>query len=395
MKSLGFGVISIAIRPKPCGRRRLREYSLRLEAEGYKEEPAPLAVTLAEIARQVGVHVSLVSRVLRDDASAKLSPAKRAQILAVAKATGYRPNRLGRSLRTGKTSIIGMLTPDITNPFHAFLFRGVEAAAAAAGYDTILCNTDDSPERVKDVVSVLSEGHVDGVLVATAKVNDDSVDWLERAGVPYLLVNRRRERSDDPWIGPDDIQTGRLGASHLLALGHRRIAFLFQDLELGNNLLRLAGINQALEEFDCDPDQCWIKTDLAERVMVKEFVRDLMALPPTERPTAIFAPQMFVSDAVVHAVYQSGLRVPSDISFIGYTGSDRPDYTCIKVPLDEIGRRATEHLITMLSGDGEAAKPTDRQFPVALVDVGTTAPPSASLGEELGRQPAPLVASNR
>jgi LacI family transcriptional regulator len=72
-----------------------------------------LAVTLAEIARQVGVHVSLVSRVLRNDASAKLSPAKREKILAVAKATGYRPNRLGRSLRTGHTSIIGMLTPDI------------------------------------------------------------------------------------------------------------------------------------------------------------------------------------------------------------------------------------------------------------------------------------------
>lgn len=354
-----------------------------------------MAVTLAEIARRVGVHVSLVSRVLRDDASAKLSSEKRAQILAVAKATGYRPNRVGRSLRTGRTSIIGMLTPDITNPFHAFLFRGAEAAASAAGYDTILCNTDDSPERVKEVVSVLSEGHVDGVLVATAKVNDDSVDWLAKAGVPYLLVNRRRDRSDDPWIGPDDFQTGWLGARHLLELGHQRIAFLFQDLELGNNLLRLAGIKAVLEEYDRDADRCWIKTDLSDRAGAKRYVRELLALPPEERPTAIFAPQMFVSDAVVHAIYQSGLSVPGDISVIGYTASDQPDYTCIRVPLEEIGRLATEFLIDTLAKGGGATPLTDRQIPVSLIEMGTTAPPRDCIGREPQRPPAALVGSAR
>lgn len=334
-----------------------------------------MAVTLAEIAKQVGVHVSLVSRVLRDDASAKLSSAKRAQILDVAKATGYRPNRLGRSLRTGRTSIIGMLTPDITNPFHAILFRGVEAAAAAAGYDTILCNTDNSPERVKDVVSVLSEGHVDGILVATAKADDDSVDWLAKAGVPYVLVNRRRDSDDDPWIGPDDIQTGWLGASHLLALGHRRIAFLLLDLDLGNNRLRLAGIKTALDEYDCDPDQCWIKTDLTDRPGGKKYVQELLALPPNERPTAIFAPQTILADAVVRAIYESGMRIPEDISVIGYSASDEPDFTSIKVPLDEIARHATNHLLKLLGSEKDSAQLPDRPIAVSLIDSGSTAPP--------------------
>ena len=334
-----------------------------------------MAVTLAEIAKKVGVHVSLVSRVLRNDANAKLSAEKRAQILAVAKATGYRPNRLGRSLRTGHTSIIGMLTPDITNPFHAVLFRAVEAVAAAAGYDTILCNTDDSPERVKTMVSVLSEGHVDGLLVATAKADDDSVDWLAKAAVPFVLVNRRRDGTDDPWIGPDDFQTGWLGASHLLALGHRRIAFLFLDLDLGNNRLRLAGIKAALEEYGCDPDQCWIKTDLTDRRRGKQYMRELLALPSDRRPTAVFAPQTGLADAVFHSIYESSLRIPADISMVGYTATEDPDFTSIKPPLAEIARHATEHLIKLLGSERAAAGLPDRPLPVTLIDMGSTAPP--------------------
>jgi LacI family transcriptional regulator len=316
-----------------------------------------------------------VSRVLRDDASAKLSPAKRAQILEIAKATGYRPNRLGRSLRTGRTSIIGVIAPDITNPFYSVMFRGVEAAAAAAGYDTILVNTNNSSERLKEVVSMLAEGHVDGVLIATAKGVDESVDWLAKERLPYVLINRRRIGVDDPWVGPDDFQTGYLGASHLLGLGHRRIAFLILDLEIGNIHSRLAGIKAALAEAGQDPGEAIIRTDLKDRLTGKKYVRELLSLPPGERPTAFFAPQTILSDAMVHAVYEAGFRVPEEISVVGYTAVEMPDFTSIRVPLDEMGRRATEHLIGQLSegrtGDPLPAKP----LAVSLVDMGSTAPP--------------------
>jgi LacI family transcriptional regulator len=332
-------------------------------------------VTLAEIARQVGVHVSLVSRVLRDDASAKLSPAKRAQILEIAKVTGYRPNRLGRSLRTGRTSIIGVIAPDITNPFYSVMFRGVEAAAAAAGYDTILVNTNNSSERVKEVVSMLAEGHVDGVLIATAKGVDESVDWLAKERLPYVLINRRRFEIDDPWVGPDDYQSGYLGASHLLRLGHRRIAFLILDLEIGNIHSRLAGIKAALAEHGRDPGDCIIRTNLKDRQSGKKFVRELLSLPPGERPTAFFAPQTILSEAMVHAVYQSGLRVPQDVSVVGYTAQEVPDFTSIKVPLDEMGRRATEYLLGLLSEERKGDSLPRTPLAVSLVDMGSTAPP--------------------
>lgn len=332
-----------------------------------------MPVTLAEIARRVGVDVSLVSRVLRDDASAKVSSAKRAQILEVAKATGYRPNRLGRSLRTGRTSIIGMLMPGMTNALQAVLFRGVEAAAAEAGYETILCNTNESPERFKELVSVLSEGHVDGILVATARADDESIDWLEKANVPYLLVNRRRGKDDSLWIGPDDFQVGYMGARHLLELGHRRIGFPLLNLEVGNNIYRLEGIKTALKEFDCAPD--WLKIGLGDRAGGKRWIREILSLPRAERPTAIFCTQAILADAVVHATYQSGLRVPDDVSVIGYTASPDPDFTCVWVPLEEVGRRAAENLISLLNGEPSLVSAGDR-IAAELIDRGTTAPPS-------------------
>jgi DNA-binding LacI/PurR family transcriptional regulator len=190
-----------------------------------------------------------------------------------------------------------------------------------------------------------------------------------------VLVNRRRDRDDDPWIGPDDFQTGWLGASHLLALGHRRIAFLMLDLDLGNNLLRYAGIMAALEEYGCDRDRCWIKTDLADRTNGKQYMKELLALPPGKRPTAIFAPQTLLTDAVVHAIYEAGMKMPADISAVGYTGRDEPDITSVRVPLAEIGRLAAEHLLNLLGPEKETARLPDRPVGVTLVDMGTTGPP--------------------
>src|SRR5690606_3709127 len=113
----------------------------------------PMSVTLETIARRVGVDVSLVSRVLRGDPRARISSEKRKQILSIARSSDYLPNRMARSLRTRRMNVLAMLTPDITNPFHSYLYRAVERTASAAGYDLMLCNTDDNAERFKAVVT--------------------------------------------------------------------------------------------------------------------------------------------------------------------------------------------------------------------------------------------------
>jgi LacI family transcriptional regulator len=357
-----------------------------------------MATTLSKIAEEVGVDRSLVSRVLSGDPKARLSDAKREQILSVSKALGYRPNRVGRSLRTGRTSVIGVLTPDVTNPFHSVLFRGVEAVATAAGYDTILCNTDDNAERFKDVVTTLSEGHVDGLIVATALSEDPAIEWLSDVDLPYLLVNRRRRDKSDPWIGPDDFQTGWIGGTHLLELGHTRIAVLIGVLNHDNLRLRMDGFRAAVEKHRGKSIQWTVKGDLATRLEARNYVMELLELPPHLRPTAIFATQTHTTDGALHAIYRSGMRIPDDISLIGYSANAEPEVTCIHAPVDQIGRLAAQHLIDNLQRT-DRTKPIDVNItvPVSLMDCGTTGPaPTAAPKATVSPEPvAPRKARDR
>jgi len=332
-----------------------------------------VAITLSAIAKQVGVDPSLVSKVLNGDASARISAAKRALVLKIAAEHGYRPNRLGRSLRTGRTYMLGMLTPDITNPFHSVLFRGVEEVAIARGYDTVLCNTDDNPERCRKLVSVLAEGHIDALIVASARASDESVEWLRGGRLPYLLLNRRTSDERDPWVGPDDFQAGFLGCKHLVALGHRRIAFLMSDLAIWNHRRRLEGFLAALEDSRIPRSEARIATDLAGKPVAKARVQEMMRLPKGERPTALFAPQTIVSQAAVAALFAAGLRAPDDVSIVGFSAVPDPDITSICPPNLEMGRVAAEHMLGRLARrESATGKPESVVLPVALVERGTT-----------------------
>ncbi|MGE0256254.1 MAG: LacI family DNA-binding transcriptional regulator [Alphaproteobacteria bacterium] len=334
-----------------------------------------MAITLTALARQVGVDPSLVSRVLRRDPNARISSEKRAAILALAEQTGYRPNRVARSLRTHRTFILGMLTPHITNPFHSWLFRAVERTANAAGYDVILCNTEDDPERFEKVVRTLAEGHVDGLLVATARTHDPAIDLLGHLGLPYVLLNRRREDGNDPWFGPDAFQTGWLGGQHLVTLGHRRIGALFGWSEIGNVPDRSRGYVAALAAHGLSPAECLLATEVTSRDMAYEITRDWLARPEAQRPTAIFAPDTILSGGAMLAIQRGGLRIPADISFVSYSASLNPDMTSLCVPVDEIGERACGHLIGHLAG-GRSGPVSGGPvtLPVVLVDRGSTTP---------------------
>ena len=338
-----------------------------------------MAVTLGTLARQLGVDPSLVSRVLSGDPKARVSEAKRAQIVALAAASGYRPNRMARSLRTRRTRILAMLTPDITNPFHSLLFRGVEAAARTAGYSVILCNTDDLAERFAQVVEVLAEGHVDGLLIATARSVDPAIEALQASSLPYVLLNRRRDAGADAWIGPDDMKSGWLGVSHLARLGHRRIAVAVGDLSVGNMASRLAGYRAAMREFGLPVDETLVHSGSNERADGRAWMQQVLAMPARQRPTAVLAMQTLVSEGVMAAIYTGGLQVPRNISVVGYSGTLTPEITSICVPVDDIGRLATEYLIERLDHPEAAQEPPLRQtLPVLLVEAGSTAKPRAA-----------------
>lgn len=340
-----------------------------------------MPVTLRDLARQVGVHPSTVSRVLSGDPAARLSQATRARILHLAAATGYRPNRLARSLKIQRTHILGMLIPDITNPFFSGLLRAVEDAAGAAGYNVILCNTDDSGARFEQHLRVLVEGHLDGLLIATARRSDPPIDGLRARGMPYVLVNRRRDDPDDSWVVSDDRHGVRLAVAHLASLGHRRIAHIAGVAGISTAAARQAAFREAMAEHGLPVDERLVVGDggFTEAAGERGMAR-LLTVLAARRPTALFAANDLAALGAIAAARAAGLRVPEDLSVVGYNDIPlarqiEPRLTTVRVPLYEMGRLAAETLIRRLGGrPGPDEKPEHVVLPVELVVRGSTAP---------------------
>lgn len=343
-----------------------------------------MPVRLRDLARQVGVHPSTVSRVLSGDPAARLADTTRTRILRAAHETDYRPNRLARSLKVRRTRLLGMLIPDVTNPFFSALFRAVEDAAGEAGYNVILCNTDDSPARLDQHLRALGEGHVDGVLVAAAHLHDARIaDLAARGTLPYVLVNRHRG-AGDACVVSEDAGGARLIVDHLVSLGHTRIAHLTGGSDISTTATRAESFRTALRAHGLEADEALVVHGGLTEESGAAGMRMLLNRAGARGPTAVFAANDLVAIGAIDVAQSRGLRVPEDLAVAGY--NDIPaaaravngrGLTTVRVPLAEMGRRAAQMLIRRLDGgldssawDGE---PTRVVLPVELVIRGSTA----------------------
>src|SRR5919109_2042342 len=207
-----------------------------------------MPVTLKELAARAEVHPSTISRVPNNAPSLRIAPETRQRIEALLRETEYRPNGVARGLKLRQTFVLAVVIPDVTNPFFAALFRGVEDGALARGYNVLLCNTDGSPERQRSHLHSLHSRPVDGVILASSVLRDPSVRWLRHQRIPHVLVNRFSDEGLDAFVGADDELGARLATRHLVELGHRRIGHLAGKPTVSTGLIRRRGYLAALEE---------------------------------------------------------------------------------------------------------------------------------------------------
>ena len=314
-------------------------------------------VTLKSLATELEVDPSLISRVLRGDPFVRVSEEKRALIIETAALRGYRPNRIARSLQSSATHVIAMLTPDVTNPFHSLMFRGVEAVAQEAGYSVILCNTPDSDNGFQKTLELLTQGLVDGVLVASARHPDARLERLRQLRIPFMVLNRPSDEINDCWTGPDDYRTGGLGAEYLLSQGHTRIALLLGDPGTGNMQEREHGFLDAMKRTANPLVSYEIIRNLDTKAKGVLAAITLFNRPSAQRPTAIFAPHTLLSEAVIEACFRTGHRIPNDIAVLGYTAHRWPVLPSIYVPAEEMGARAMRLFLERLKPNTNIEKP--------------------------------------
>jgi LacI family transcriptional regulator len=297
---------------------------------------------------------------------------------------GYRPNRLARSLKLQRTNVVGMLIPDITNPLFSALFRAIDEVAYATGYQVILCNTEDKATRLHQQLEVLSEGHVDGIVVTTAHRNDPTIEMLRQRRVPYVLVSRRRDNSEDWWIVPDDEQGAWLAVQHLAGLGHRRIAHIAGSTEVSRAADRLRGYNEAMESFGLESMIWSVPFGGLDETAGETGLVHLLDYSTEQRPTAIFAANDLAAVGVIAKARQFGLQIPRDLSVIGcdntpMSGYMAPKLTTINYPFQDVARFAIDNLVKLiLSQVGDNEAPVQVKLPVELITRESTASPSSN-----------------
>ncbi|HLO04121.1 MAG TPA: LacI family DNA-binding transcriptional regulator [Symbiobacteriaceae bacterium] len=334
--------------------------------------PAP---TIYDVAQRAGVSSATVSRVLNNHPLVK--PETRDRVMQAIKELDYQVNLLAAALMTKQTRTIGLIVPDIANPFFAEIARGVEEAGAAAGFNVVMCNTLEQAEREGRYIQVLRQKHVDGIIFTSAYLDDRSLTPLIEAGFPVVLISREVEDVAVDSVRTDDFEGGYQATRHLLGLGHRRIALLAGPLRTKPSLDRKKGYEAALERAQIPLDPGLLLSGEFSIESGKAMAQHL--LQSTRDFTAIVAGNDLIAAGAIKICRQHGLSVPTDVSVVGYDRTIlaeliEPELTSVAQQMHEMGRQAMELLLQRIQGT-QTREPVQVVLPPRLVVAGSTAPP--------------------
>jgi LacI family transcriptional regulator/LacI family repressor for deo operon, udp, cdd, tsx, nupC, and nupG len=308
--------------------------------------------TLKDVAREADVSVSTVSRVFNNPE--KVRPDTRQKVKAAADALGYQPSRVARRLRLkeGNANLIGLVIPDIQNPFFADVTRGVEDVARDNNYTLLLSNSDEDPDRQRLALETLQTEDVDGVIVPPVQADDPAVERLLDTDIAVVCVDRRLGDTRVDTIVSDNRKGAYEGVSHLIELGHERIGFIGGVPRISTSTERREGYKRALLDHGIPVDHDLIREGDSRRERAAALTDELLDLDPP--PTALFTGNNLTTLGALSAIHVRGLRVPADVALVGYDDIPwamalNPPPTVVDQPGYEMGQRAAEILLERLS----------------------------------------------
>jgi DNA-binding LacI/PurR family transcriptional regulator len=315
-----------------------------------------MAVSIKDIARLAGVSHSTVSRALRDSPLIPEPTARR--IKQIAADLSYSASAVGRSLVTRKTETIGVVVTSIDDPFNGEVVAGIEEVANGYGYSVILATSQADPEREMKVVRSFGERRVDGILVASSRLGANYLTLLSELHVPVVLLNNQHPSDFVYSIAIDNVDGGYQAAQHLIELGHRKIAYIGDQSGLQSDAERRSGFKKALRKAGLTAPAEYLTRGDGRTSGGRSCAQLLLTLP--DRPTAIFCYNDMTALGAMEAAAEQNLVVGRDLSIVGFddlffASFLQPPLTTIRQPKKELGRRATELLMTLLKG-GQAER---------------------------------------
>ena len=311
-------------------------------------------VTMKDVATAAGVHYSTVSRALNPATRDLVKPQIAARILQTARELGYRTNSLASSLRTKRSRVVGVVVPDIASLLFPPILEGIEHALLKEGYMTIVGNSANDPERHRRVLTGMMERQVDGLILASATLNDPIPDeWFENRA-PIVLMNRTDESGRAPAVVNDDMRGIGLAVRHLVDLGHKRIVHI-----AGPDFLSTGAVRQRAFKLACS--ELSVPVNRHSIIEATSFTREagkiacLEALAKNPAVTGLVAANDLIALGCYDALAEKGLSCPEDISITGYNDSPfvdlvRPPLTSVRVDQREMGLEAARILLARMAG---------------------------------------------
>lgn len=311
-----------------------------------------MKATIYDVAKEAGVSIATVSHVI--NGKGKISNERREEIRRIMVRMGYKPSMIASALTGKKTYALGLLVPDISNPFFAEIARAVEDEGQRHGYSVFICSTDNKDEKVEHYAALLKQKNVDGVIIGTGIKELSALDPLLHGGVPVAFLSREFPSVDVPSVVVDDYAGGAAAAEHLIALGHRNLAVLAEEESVSSSRERVRGFRQTLVAAGIDLDPASVRSS----GMKESMSRALELLRRDDRPTAIFCCNDMLAIGAIRAAKELGLRIPRDCSIIGFDDTvlasvTDPPLTTVAQPIEQMGQTAVRLVVRIIEQPSE------------------------------------------
>ena len=311
-----------------------------------------MAVRMKDIARDLGVSIVTVSKVLRNHSD--ISRETRDRVLKRMRELNYRPNLAARALVTGKTFMTGLIVPDLVHPFFAEVAKGLARVLRTKSYSLVIASSEEDPKLEQEEIESLLARRVDALILASTQWTVESLRRIEEQRTPYVLLDRKFIGLPANFVGVDDELVGLTATEHLIEQGCRRIAHI-RGAETSTAAGRLEGYRQALKRHDLPfrPDYVAMgkSADDAGDVSGNEAMQRLLAVEP--RPDAVFCYNDPTAMGAMKAILNAGLRVPEDVAVVGcgnvnYSELLRVQLTSIDQQCPLIGEKAAELALKLI-----------------------------------------------
>jgi LacI family transcriptional regulator len=324
------------------------------------ESKTPERMDIRTIARAANVSIATVSRTINHVTTVNPQIAKR--VWAVIDELDYFPNTQARALVSGRSRLFGLIVSEITNPFFPELIQGFEDIAVENGYEILVSSTNHDPKRMSHCIRRMLERKVEGVAIMTFGIEEPLLDQLAKRKVPLVFIDIGPKRPGISLLKVDYHHGIRQGVQHLAALGHRNIAFISGPATLHSAQSRLSAFKISLQECGIAPDPAWIvEGDHTMEGGISAMER-LLSENAKKMPTAVMCSNDMTAIGVLHKLYRAGLRVPDDLSVIGFDNIHIaevtiPPLTTVQMSRFDLARAA----VTALRAQVESPENSDPQ----------------------------------